>query len=817
MMSNSNIRAIVSANLRKISSSSIVEINNTPIAAKLLFNICYCTFKKGRSFWSEVEDRERSICSVLSQINLSCSLSEFYGPDYDTITKLKCGDLEISSLLRENMLINPSHVGEIILFEFKEMVRGYSNISMQSELRDLFVWVLEKLGSKIVYNPYAGMGDLECSSIGSSISIEAEFADEFSKAVASMRFEMRNIPNRILGVQSLKSTLSNHPLAETMFMFPPLGVRVPGLGRETLETKIIKEFIQSPNLKKGIAVVSPSLCFKKETEFLRKELLKAGLTCVIALPNGILSGTMIAPYLLILDKDNVSGEVKFISLLDCTKNNNRVKSLDLDKAISAIESNESMSVVVPAIEIFATENVTLNPGLYLLDSVIPKRDGYVSYSLNDLLDSISVNSCRQGISSICKVVGIQDLNYSYDFLKKGVVATGEPRGGAYTRIESDCILISQTAAGLKTGLAKSVTSETPMYLSQTVKPFNIKLDVDKEYLLFALSEDYIRKQVELMKNSCGLFEVSGEIRVLVPSLQVQNEIVSKARQQVIANLESSVEIANRKFREDIHTKRHALGQTIGNLGAALRLLKMMRQSETQCINENEKIPNTDMTLGNILDGIENVTQRLANQIDRFDRGYRHAPAKFNLIDYVRNYAERRYTSIFKYEIEDKIFVSHKSDASAGFFINLRDVTDDNDIRCSIYFPEGVLGMILDNILHNACSHGFNFESKSENRVRIVVENVQDNVVLSVSNNGVPCAEYMTAEDIQTYGKSTAFKTTAESNGNLLETWNNSKHCGIGGYEIRQLLNEFGAKLEIILDSTKDYPVEYRLIFKSIDE
>ena len=42
------------------------------------------------------------------------------------------------------------------------------------------------------------------------------------------------------------------------------------------------------------------------------------------------------------------------------------------------------------------------------------------------------------------------------------------------------------------------------------------------------------------------------------------------------------------------------------------------------------------------------------------------------------------------------------------------------------------------------------------------------------------------------------------------------HCGIGGYEISHLMKDFGGELEIKLDSSSEFPVEYRLTFKSIE-
>lgn len=56
---------------------------------------------------------------------------------------------------------------------------------------------------------------------------------------------------------------------------------------------------------------------------------------------------------------------------------------------------------------------------------------------------------------------------------------------------------------------------------------------------------------------------------------------------------------------------------------------------------------------------------------------------------------------------------------------------------------------------------------------------------------------MSCSDITVYGQTSG---------------NSNTHFGIGGYEIKKLMEEFGDKLEIISEPENEFTVTYRLIF-----
>ena len=109
----------------------------------------------------------------------------------------------------------------------------------------------------------------------------------------------------------------------------------------------------------------------------------------------------------------------------------------------------------------------------------------------------------------------------------------------------------------------------------------------------------------------------------------------------------------------------------------------------------------------------------------------------------------------------------------------------------------LITIILDNIISNACEHGFKDKHASECRIMFKIVNEGTDHVIEVSNNGTPISEGITDDDIFRYGRT---------------TMQGQNHFGIGGYEIKQLMREFDGDVEIISSPSEAFSVTYRLIF-----
>ena len=115
----------------------------------------------------------------------------------------------------------------------------------------------------------------------------------------------------------------------------------------------------------------------------------------------------------------------------------------------------------------------------------------------------------------------------------------------------------------------------------------------------------------------------------------------------------------------------------------------------------------------------------------------------------------------------------------------------------VNFAKEALTIIFDNIISNACSHGFTDMPPELCKVKIEIFSEGTDYVVAVSNNGSPISEKLSKEDIFVYGRSTQL---------------GKSHFGIGSYEVKQLMREFGGDVEIVSSPQQKFTVSYHFIF-----
>ena len=118
---------------------------------------------------------------------------------------------------------------------------------------------------------------------------------------------------------------------------------------------------------------------------------------------------------------------------------------------------------------------------------------------------------------------------------------------------------------------------------------------------------------------------------------------------------------------------------------------------------------------------------------------------------------------------------------------------------NIQYPQRQPYNIFDNIVSNACCHGFDGREDEPNRniIKIELSTEGTDHIISISNNGKPVSEIVTEDYVFTYNSSTQ---------------NGKNHFGIGGYEVKRFMKEFDGDAEFISRPEDRFPVVYRLVF-----
>ena len=113
------------------------------------------------------------------------------------------------------------------------------------------------------------------------------------------------------------------------------------------------------------------------------------------------------------------------------------------------------------------------------------------------------------------------------------------------------------------------------------------------------------------------------------------------------------------------------------------------------------------------------------------------------------------------------------------------------------FPKAALEKILDNIVSNAQSHGFD-KSRNDYHIKFSWYAENKTVKLLIENNGSPIPDDRDPASLLEYGVSTALHSDG--------------HNGIGCNEIDDIMQRYDGKVDIISSPQEEYTVKYLLTF-----
>ena len=186
-------------------------------------------------------------------------------------------------------------------------------------------------------------------------------------------------------------------------------------------------------------------------------------------------------------------------------------------------------------------------------------------------------------------------------------------------------------------------------------------------------------------------------------------------------------------------------------------------------------------------------QELQIKISKLDSGYGMQCGEIPLVEFVEGYIQKNQSPVFQYVFDAMSYRAYQTltDESGNVIIEQGEPID------YVTFPIEALTIIFDNIINNACCHGFENTASSKNKVKIDITSEGEDIILNISNNGMPLVNGYDSESVLTYGVS-----SKEGNG----------HYGIGGYEVRKLMQEFDGDVKIISNPDDEFSVTYKLIF-----
>ncbi|MBR6104124.1 MAG: hypothetical protein IKP81_03630 [Paludibacteraceae bacterium] len=350
------------------------------------------------------------------------------------------------------------------------------------------------------------------------------------------------------------------------------------------------------------------------------------------------------------------------------------------------------------------------------------------------------------------------------------------------------------------GLEDGVWVDRIPYFAFRIKNHNL---VSEDYLLRELISDRLSEQLENVAKTNeqahkidDLIDKSDLLNLVIklPSLEVQDVLVKNDILTLLQDLMAEKQEDFENYQKDIHLKKHAVGQTLFNLNNWWNTLQKARAEHNGTLDDKIQVGKLrPISVGDIYNRISESLNILSNQINTFTIGDGMETEDIALAPFISEYMATHQSPMFKFEFDEM-----GKYAVEDFKIKGEVVLHKGDPLLYLVFPRQALTQIFDNIVSNACSHGFSGIEDKNNTIRIEYNSIGSTCIVTVSNNGKPLQKGMSEEKVFMYGGSTAVGTDG--------------HNGLGAFQIRNLMSRFGGSATIECDDNAAYPFAYLLTF-----
>lgn len=694
---------------------------------------------------------------------------------------------------------------------------------LPKEIVSLCSLLVSKSDNKRVYLPYASVGSFLDAVVPGTECVGFE-QDELQWAICQiLQQDKANARDICLGM------LANvEGKFDSVFTFPPMGT---GIREEKAIVSHLSKIIENhlAENSKMAFVLPASFCFMMgEWYQLRKVIVDNSLSALaVLLPEGLLYPAANIELCILVIENNHQANITLVNATDkhflasesLEFASLRKVSLKVNAVIDTIDSGDEELVWSGTAEMLDKE-LSFVPSRYLpiLTEYHPAAGEVV------LLVGSVVESVKRRFSSANN--GNRLLTFSQlsdNYLTCDVDVLDLPMKEIYGGriITEDCLVVGYVNGVVKVGRVRGVSESTPLVLGlnllafkmrqiekgtaflvgdKLVEPRKVSSIITEDYLLRCLTSDIVRKQAKALAVGIGIKRLKSEeflsFKIYVPSLEEQNKRCKEDAAASVKDADALLLQTYEDFRKDMHMKKHALGQTLFNLNNWWKLLSAARKKGNGVVSDIDVLGVTKrMTVAEIFQNLETTMSKLNTQLSKFDTGYGLVKEEFALTDFLEQYIAEHLSPLFDFEYNADnhrhrmdLYVPGEEGNCAAY---------KGDPVEYIIFSKDALEMVLNNIISNACTHGFAGSGSANNKIRLGIKSEGTSYVLTVSNNGAPLKKDFTQEDVFIYGQTSG---------------NTNEHFGIGGYEIKKLMKEFDGDVEIISSPEAEYTVTYKLIF-----
>ena len=783
------------------------------------------------------EESKGIICSLYSQLRGKSSISDtdkqLMVSLYGTMSFAKAEVLEILSrfkvnlaefLTSEEIVSLQKEYAAVIPYCYKrtdldrnDFVRGIDGmLHLPVSLVELCMEMAIDTKNKSVYLPYFGDGSFALYCEGANVEGFELHSDSWaiSQILTSIfpASQSINLSHSSGEEAELKDNTKQYDL---VFTFPPV-LEKRG-GRKVVDT-IYRAITKQLKYKGELYAILPqSFCFASQGWFdVRKILLDyygQYSVLLVSLPPMFQPVTSMPLCLVSFVKDG-RGMVRLVDASGpdffAKEDSAGAKRLVLkgQSILETIKKQDKKHVWVGSVKDL-NSLLDLTPTRYILDQNLPEKyEGHRTVLFQELIDTVPLGKSSIEIEAT-PLLGMKELSFKYLNCDINYESIPVKQTRLSRILKSEALLVGFIGGKFKVGRIKGLSQDKYVSLRSEVCAFRITSKaVTEEYLLRSLLSGFSEMQANALATGFPITRLTEKdllnIRIPVPPIEEQERLCKEDARESLTESDRKIIESFEEFRNDMHMKKHAIGQTIFNLSNWWKALLQARKEGDGVVIDNVTVgKNQPVKVSEIYDSIQEVMSQLQQQINKFDRGNGLEIKTFALTEFIEDYIARKRSPLFEF-----IYDSKRHHASEMRDYDYDEETDsiiggDNVILEAglpieyVDFAPEALTIILDNIVSNACSHGFEGRDDGSNIIKIDLSTKGDDCIVAVSNNGKPLSDQISVKDVFTYSRTSK---------------NGKGHFGIGGYEVRKLMREFGGDAEFISDPDSEYPVTYKLIF-----
>lgn len=676
-----------------------------------------------------------------------------------------------------------------------------------------------------IYNPFAGYASLGVGLPDNSTYYGQEI-NRNTWAVAKMRLLAHKVSNKIVfecedSISNWRKSVthyhsnfnSNEEVIRYDFIVgtPPFGMRFKDMRNysnvyteQTIgEAFFVEQSINTLN-NTGRAVITTThgFLFRGAAERkLRETLVKQDLLeYIIGLPAGLFSNTGIPVVLIVLNKAKKNKNlVHFIDASNMVLNqNSRERKLDITRLLAVIEGESDDIFRTINISEIEHEDFNLNIKQYFIPEFKFELDSNEKLvKLGDLVELFNiVGNVDEPTGKFVKIGHLKNDSLDYELELNSVDEIKLPK---YVRkIEESCLLISLRFKSIKPTYFSF--SDTPIYISSDILAVRLKNNlVTLPYLINELYSDYVIAQIVSFRTGITMPTISRKdlLNVEIKLLSLKEQQEAKIKGIYEANLkQKEKELAYERrvlgLQEDTHREFASIKHTFRQY---LSAMSSNVKGTRKFISKNEGNPisldavyskNLNQTFGEHLISLEETIHLMSRLIRDFGDVKKNQPYKFVNVEEIVLQTQRR----FEYP---ERFTFEELDVDRASFID----DEGNEIEAKALVDEDNFNILFSNIISNAIDHGFKDLNKTY-KIRTALSFDADSnlIILEISNNGVPAPSNFSQKDLTTRGEKTS----------------DSKGAGIGGADIKDIVNDFNGEFEWINNPSDDFPITYIVRF-----